>query len=171
TVINGGAADVYLIDTAFRVGPGGVELRPDALRVAYEAPDTAVLASKLLPPAPNALWATPPRAYGTRLAAGKRYQERFGAPLPLRPAGARPRVGPDGSPLAEDVRPVLCRKVHFELGVIRDAPELRAEPLVLAGKPVAQLSTAAWKLQEVLTVLAKDVQVPLLGPIGTSSGR
>src|SRR5262249_20345032 len=111
-VTNGTSSDVYVIDTAFKVGPGGVEVRPDHLEVKYEGPETAVLSSNRPPFDPPVRWAVPPTAYGTRVAPGATHEAMLGARLPLHPEGVRPHRGPDGT-IAEPLKPpIVCSRVR-----------------------------------------------------------
>jgi hypothetical protein len=147
-VTNEGQASVYVTDFAIEVAAGATHLQFDRLSVAYEPPNTAVLASRLFPLDPNARWAHPPSAYATKVAPNETYRSTLSAPVPLRVQGAQQQE-PD----------VECTRIRFELGVIPESPDLDPKPMTIAGK--FRLSTPAWKHQKVLAV-ETDLTVPMI---------
>lgn len=159
TIVNRGSRNIFLIDVAFRVSAKGEEVRPDHLLVSFEPPATAVLSSKLLPLDPKIAWATPPVAYATRVASGATHVGDVGASVPLRVQAPFPPAPAGGGPAG--FREVSCDRIRFELGIIPESAELKAQPRSMAGRDVYELSALAWKRQEILSVESRDVPVTL----------
>src|SRR5437867_627321 len=153
TVENETEREVYLIDLEILVQPHGETWRPAQLMVGYEPPETAVLASKLLPLNPDALWAVPPGAYTSPVAPGEKYRNTLTTSLPLRAKTAQ--IPGDGPHFA-------WRKARFELGVIRHSPEITVEKDEIGGKSVCRVSAEAWRHQEILTVESSDLSAELI---------
>jgi len=147
-VTNDSPANIYLIDFDFDSDGAGSRLRLDRLQAQFEAPDMAVLVSRLFPLAPGTTRMQPPTAYGTKVAAGSTYRSALSATVPLRAKGAV-------LPTAD----VECSRIRFELGMIPESPDLNPKPMAIPGK--YRLSTAAWRLQKVLAVEA-DFNVPMI---------
>lgn len=137
TVINGSPGPIYVFDKSYRVTPDGVVPREGALLVSLEAPDTVVLASKLLPIPPGTTFATPPTAWGTLIKAGERLTGKASLPLPLK-----------FDPAAEETKEKVFSLVRFELGYVADCVELAAKPTSL--KNVFELAAVAWKKQAIV---------------------
>jgi hypothetical protein len=176
-VTNGGADPVYVIDGTFRAGPAGAATWDDRLQIVFRPPDTAVLGSRLTPLDPRVHYAFPPHTLAVRVAAGESHESTLTAPLPLVPDGTTTTPVPeavviggkvvrthagDPPPLAD--KPVVCRVAEFELGVIPNADELRAQPARLADRDLFRLEKAAWSLQQIVTAERRPVELPMLVP-------
>jgi hypothetical protein len=177
-VTNGGAAPVYVIDGCFHAGPGGVMAWSDRLMVGFRPLGTAVLGSRLTPLNPAVHSTFPPATFAVRLAAGATHESTLTAPLPLVPDGmttesaspaainggkriVRPFAG--GPPQLAD-RPVVCRAVVFELGVIPHDESLHPLPTRLADRGVFRLEKAAWSLQRIVNSEPRPVEFPMRVP-------
>ena len=146
TVVNQCKQSIYLFDKAYKATQEGVAPRDDYLLVSLEPPDTAVVASKLLPVPPGTAFATPLTALGTLVKAGETFRGTASAPLPLKL---------DGTTSA--TKEFVCRRVRFELGYVVDVAELAAKPTNL--KQVFELTRAAWNKQAVLKTEPREMTI------------
>ena len=172
---NAGTEPVYVIDGAFRAGPGGVIAWSDRLMVGYRPPATAVVGSRLTPLNPSVHSRFPPSTFAVRLAAGEAHQNTLTAPLPLVPDGMTTEPVPTavvvigkgvpppfaGEPPRLADRSIVCRAATFELGVIAHDESLRPQPAHLAGRDVFRLERAAWSLQRIVTAERHAIELPM----------
>jgi hypothetical protein len=160
-IANDRDAEVYVVDRAFEVGPGGAALRPDHLMVRYEA-DTAVLSSLIVLPDPSITFASPPVFYVTPVGAKQRYRNEVSARLPLRPDGWQTPRTPEGEVIAEKILEGRCTRLRFELGVVPGTPGVTLPTLPVGGIDVVQLNVGDARRQAVLTAEWPDVNVRCL---------
>jgi hypothetical protein len=146
TVTNTGKQSIYLFDKAYKATADGIAPREDSLLASFEAPETLVLASKLLPIPKGRTFATPPTALGTLVKPGESVTAKAGVALPI-----------PFDKSATDTQEVVCHQVRFELGYVADAPELAAKGTNL--KQVFELAPAAWDKQTVLKTAPQKITV------------
>ncbi len=139
SIANRSAGSVFLLDTTVRIEPHGSASVGLALpRIEYLSPNTVILSDKLFPLPPGTRMAVPPSAYGDRLAPKASKHSSLILPFPLRDHASRS---------SHESREVICDRIRFVVGAIRESPELHAEEQVIGGMPIWHLGPAAWNLQ------------------------